>query len=70
RASAAFGSSALDERAYVDLVTSRFTKEQDVLTLQLGILDRQVAIETLIGTGLPGIDTLGTGDPGLTGAAR
>lgn len=70
RASSAFAASALDERAYVDLVTNRFTKEQEVFTLQLALLDRQVAIEALLGTGLPGVDTLGTPDPGTKGAAR
>jgi outer membrane protein TolC len=70
RASAAFGASALDERAYVDLVSNRFAKEQEVLTLQLAILDRTIAIETLVGAGLPQVDTLGLGDPGTAGAAR
>ncbi|WP_375382567.1 TolC family protein [uncultured Sphingomonas sp.] len=74
RASTAFGASALDERAYVDLVTNRFAKEQEVLTLQLALLDRQVAIEALIGAGLPQVDTLGLPDPGpnpgRAGAAR
>ena len=70
RASAAFGSAALDERAYVDLVTNRFTKEQEVQTLKLALLDRQIAIEALIGAGLPGVDTLGLVDPGTKGAAR
>jgi outer membrane protein TolC len=63
RAGNAFGASALDERAYVDLVTNRFTKEQEVQTLTLGLLDRQVAIEALLGIGLPGVDTLGLVDP-------
>jgi len=70
RASAAFGNAALDERAYVDLVTNRFTKEQEVQTLKLALLDRQIAIEALIGAGLPGVDTLGLIDPGTKGAAR
>lgn len=70
RASAAFGNAALDERAYVDLVTNRFTKEQEVQTLKLALLDRQIAIEALIGAGLPGVDTLGLTDPGTRGAAR
>jgi outer membrane protein TolC len=70
RASAAFGRSALDERAYVDLVTNRFAKEQELLTLQLGLLDRQIAIDALIGTGLPPVETLGLYDPGVRGAAR
>jgi len=58
RASAAFGASALDERSYVDLLTNRFTKEQEVMTFELGLLDRQVAMQTLVGAGLPSIESL------------
>lgn len=53
RAQAAFGAANLDERGYVDLVSNRFTKEQEIMTLELGLLDRQIAIQTLIGAGLP-----------------
>ncbi|MDE2303291.1 MAG: TolC family protein, partial [Sphingomonadales bacterium] len=70
RASDAFAASLLDERSYVDLITNRFAKEQDVLALRLALLDRQVAIETLIGAGLPGVAESGLGDPGIAGAAR
>ncbi|WP_338053869.1 TolC family protein [Sphingobium estronivorans] len=58
RAANAFGSSLLDERSYVELVTNRYTKEQEVMTLELALLDRQVALQTLLGAGLPSIDTL------------
>ncbi|QXT35374.1 TolC family protein [Sphingomonas sanguinis] len=70
RAAAAFGAAALDERAYVDLITNRFTKEQEVATLRLALLDRQVAVSTLLGLGLPGVETLGFADPGTRGAAQ
>lgn len=56
RASNAFGASNLDERSYVDLVTNLYAKEQEVMTLELALLDRQVALQTLVGTGLPSID--------------
>lgn len=56
RAQAAFGASNLDERGYVDLVSNRFTKEQDIMTLELALLDRQIAIQTLVGAGLPTVD--------------
>lgn len=58
RASNAFGSSNLDERSYVDLVTNRYTKEQEILTLELALLDRQIAVQTLVGAGLPTVETL------------
>jgi outer membrane protein TolC len=53
RAEEAFSARNLDERTYVDLVTNRYTKEQDVMTLELALLDRQIALQTLIGAGLP-----------------
>ena len=56
RAQAAFGASNLDERGYVDLVSIRFTKEQEIMTLELALLDRQIATQTLVGDGLPTVD--------------
>jgi len=61
RAQAAFGASNLDERGYVDLVSNRFTKEQEIMTLEQALLDRQIAIQTLVGDGLPTVD-LSAGD--------
>ncbi len=60
RASNAFGATLLDERSFVELVTNRYTKEQEIMTLELALLDRQVALQTLLGAGLPTIDTLPT----------
>ena len=56
RAQAAFGASNLDERGYVDLVSNRFAKEQEIMTLELALLDRRIAIQTLVGAGLPAVD--------------
>lgn len=56
RAQAAFGAANIDERGYVDLVSNRFAKEQEIMTLDLALLDRQIAIQTLVGDGLPTID--------------
>lgn len=56
RAQAAFGASNIDERGYVDLVSNRFTKEQEIMILELALLDRQIAIQTLVGDGLPTVD--------------
>ncbi|WP_395396945.1 TolC family protein [Novosphingobium sp. BL-8A] len=52
-ARSAFAASHLDERAYLDLVSNRFTREQEVMTLETALLDRQIAIQTLVGAGLP-----------------
>jgi outer membrane protein TolC len=57
RAQAAFGASNLDERGYVELLSNRFAKEQDIMTLELALLDRQIALQTLVGDGLPTVDT-------------
>ncbi|MDB5706843.1 MAG: TolC family protein [Sphingomonas bacterium] len=58
RAAAAFGASNLDERSYVDLVTNRYAREQEVMTLELALRDRQIALQTLLGAGLPTVETL------------
>jgi len=62
---AAFGNSSLDERSYVDLVTNRFAKEREIMTLELALLDRQVALQTLVGAGLPSVETLAPAMPGV-----
>ncbi|HET8613756.1 MAG TPA: TolC family protein [Sphingomonas sp.] len=58
RAAAAFGRSALDERSYIDLITTYFAKEQEIMTLETALREREVAIDTLIGAGLPTVATL------------
>jgi outer membrane protein TolC len=63
RAEAARGRSAIDEAAYVDLIATRFTKEQDVMTLELALRDKQVALQTLVGAGLPQVETLPMQEP-------
>ena len=57
RAAQAFSASHLDERAYVDLVTNGFTKEQTIMSLELALADRQIALQTLTGAGLPSVAT-------------
>ncbi|MFC0686380.1 TolC family protein [Novosphingobium clariflavum] len=56
RARTAFGESHLDERTYLDLVANRFAREQEIMTMEVALLDRQIAIQTLIGAGLPTVD--------------
>ena len=55
RAQAAFGASNLDERGYVDLVSNRFAKEQEIMNLERALVGRQIAIQTLTGAGLPAV---------------
>ncbi|NQE61700.1 TolC family protein [Caulobacter sp. RHG1] len=56
QAQTAFDAGRLDERGYVDLVSNRFAKDQEIMTLENALLDRQIAIETLVGDGLPTAD--------------
>jgi hypothetical protein len=43
----------IDERAYVDLVSANYAKQQAVITLEQLLLEQEVAIATLIGAGMP-----------------
>jgi outer membrane protein TolC len=52
----AFRRGAIDEQAYVDLVSARLTKRQEIIALEQALLDQQVAIQSLTGQGLPAID--------------
>lgn len=52
----AFAATHLDERTYLDLVSNRFAREQEVMTLETALLDRRIAIQTLVGAGLPVTD--------------
>ncbi|MDE1918525.1 MAG: TolC family protein [Sphingomonadales bacterium] len=56
-AAAALSAGAMDERAYVDFVVNRFAKEQEFMTLQTAAIDRQIALQTLTGEGLPTVAT-------------
>jgi outer membrane protein TolC len=55
QAEAAFKAGNLDERSYVDLVSARLTKEQEIVTIEQSLLEQQVAIATLTGAGMPPI---------------
>jgi hypothetical protein len=43
----------IDERAYVDLVSANYAKQQAVLMLEQLLLEQEVAVTTLIGAGMP-----------------
>ena len=53
QAQSAFDTAAIDDRAYVDLVSARYAKEQELVLLEQSLLDQQVALATLTGAGLP-----------------
>jgi outer membrane protein TolC len=52
-AQSAFDTGAIDNRSYVDLVSARTMKEQDLVTTEQALLERQVALVTLTGAGMP-----------------
>lgn len=53
---AAFVAGNVDARTAVDLISNRFAKEQDIMTLEQALLDRQIAVQTLTGAGLPQVN--------------
>ena len=52
-AEAALQAGNLDERSALDLITARVTKELEIANLTQSLLEQQVAIDTLIGAGMP-----------------
>ena len=62
-ADAAFRGGDLDERSYIDLVTARNAKQQEVLAMEQSLLQQQVAIATLSGAGMPPISLDNGGAP-------
>jgi outer membrane protein TolC len=53
QAESAMNAGNIDERAYVDLVSANYSKQQAVLTLEQQLLEQEVAVATLIGAGMP-----------------
>jgi outer membrane protein TolC len=53
QAESAMNAGNIDERAYVDLVSASYMKQQAVLTLEQQLLEQEVAVATLIGAGMP-----------------
>ncbi|MDR3389795.1 MAG: TolC family protein [Rudaea sp.] len=49
----AYSSGDLDARGYVDLMTTRNARQQEILALQSTLLEQQIAMATLIGAGMP-----------------
>jgi outer membrane protein TolC len=53
QAESAMNAGNIDERAFVDLVSANYLKQQAVLTLEQQLLEQEVAVATLIGAGMP-----------------
>jgi outer membrane protein TolC len=60
----AFRGGGIEEQAYVDLVSARLSKRQEIIALEQALMDQQVAIQILTGAGLPSAGVRPT-DPGL-----
>jgi outer membrane protein TolC len=53
RAQGAWQSGDLDERSFVDVLSARSAKQQEILAIEQALLEQQIAVATLIGAGLP-----------------
>jgi len=53
QAESAMTAGHIDERAFIDLVSASYVKQQTVLQLEQLLLEQEVAIATLIGAGMP-----------------
>jgi outer membrane protein TolC len=53
RAQGAYRVGDLDERTYVDVVSARSAKQQEILLIEQTLLEQQIAVATLIGAGMP-----------------
>ncbi|TCV91446.1 outer membrane protein TolC [Luteibacter rhizovicinus] len=53
RARQAFDAGLMDMRAYVDLAVASLARRTAVITLEQAMLEQRVALDTLIGTGMP-----------------
>jgi outer membrane protein TolC len=53
RAQSAYRAGDLDERTYVDVLSARSAKQQEILVIEQTLLEQQIAVVTLIGAGMP-----------------
>jgi outer membrane protein TolC len=53
RAQSASQAGDLDERTYVDVLSARNAKQQEILAIEQILLEQQIAVATLIGAGMP-----------------
>jgi outer membrane protein TolC len=53
RAEAALAAGNMTERAYVDFISARLARQQELLALEQSLREQQVALDTLTGAGMP-----------------
>ena len=59
RAQSAYRTGDLDERTYVDVLSARSAKQQDILAIEQTLMEQQIAVATLIGAGMPPVTIAG-----------
>jgi outer membrane protein TolC len=59
RARGAYHDGDLDERTFVDLLTARNAKQQEILAIEQTLLEQQIAVATLTGAGMPPVTLSG-----------
>jgi outer membrane protein TolC len=59
RAQSAYQTGDLDERTYVDVLSARSAKQQEILAIEQTLLEQQIAVVTLIGAGMPPVAIVG-----------
>jgi outer membrane protein TolC len=52
-AQTAYRTGDLDERTYVDVLSARNLAQQEILAIEQTLLEQQIAVETLLGAGMP-----------------
>lgn len=53
QAGSAYRNGDLDERTYVDVLSARNAKQQEILGIEQILLEQQIAVATLVGAGMP-----------------
>jgi outer membrane protein TolC len=55
RAGVAYRAGDLDERTYVDTLSARIFKQQELVVIEQTLLQQQIAMATLVGAGMPAV---------------
>jgi outer membrane protein TolC len=61
RAGSAYRNGDLDERTYVDVLSARNAKQQEILGIEQILLEQQIAVATLVGAGMPPVTLIARG---------
>jgi outer membrane protein TolC len=59
QAQTAYRAGDMDQRSYVDVLSARSSKQAEILAIEQTLYEQQIAVATLIGTGMPPV-SIGT----------